>query len=436
MRRNRSIRLLTTLSAVVLIAGALVAPAAVNAATPSQALLPNRGACDKKLPVVHLGLITVVESPVLTLGDQADAAEASVTAFNKRGGVSKHCMDITICDDGADATQAADCARQFADGNIVATVNDTTSFGTGDVIAILEEAGIPRVGLSPATAELSSPITYTIGAGGIGTTAMMAPPLGKAGFKKPYMIAVDNPQIDAIPVLMEDLFAAYDMEFLGISKVPAGTTDYQQFILAAEDAGADSVMLPLGENEALQVLQAAQQLGTDLVFSTSQGTLGKAAIAALGDFGKQIYLNGVLPPATASTKDWPILKTVIKDLAASGEKALTKNQLKESPVRSWVAVYHVVTILEQLGDLDIVTGDDVAAGRAAVTEAMNAATDIETFDLIPPWTPNEAGVILAFDRISQPWYFVVTWNGKKFVIDDEQLNAIEEFAGNRDYPQP
>ncbi len=438
MSRKVPIKLLMILCAVGLVTGALALPAAASTAAQNSgpSALKDDGPCDKKLPVVHLGQIVTVESPVLSLGDQADAAEASVTAFNKRGGVGDHCMDITICDDGADANQAADCARQFADGDIVATINDTTSFGTAEVKAILEAAGIPRVGLSPATAELSSPITYAISAGGVGTTFMMAPPLGQKGVKKAYMIAVDNPQIDALAGIMKDMFAAYGIEFVGLSKVPAGTTDYQQFILAAEDAGADGVLVPLGENEATQVLQAAQQLGTDLKFSTSLGTLGKADIAALGDFGKQIYLNDILPPATASAKEWPILPTIIKDLGASGKKELSKNQLKNSPVRSWVAVYHFVTIVDQYGDVDIVSGTDTAAARANVTAAMNEATGVDTFGLIPPWTPNQEGGFLGFNRISQPYYYSVSWNGKKFVVAKDRLNAIEELTGNLDYPQP
>jgi branched-chain amino acid transport system substrate-binding protein len=436
MSRKRSVKLLTTVCAVGLVAGVLAMPATASTAAKKASLVPDNGPCDKSLPKAELGLITVVESPVLSLGDQAEAATASVKAFNKRGGVSKHCMNVTICDDGADANQAADCARQFADGNIVATVNDTTTFGTADVVSILEAAGIPRIGLSPGTPELSSPITYSIGAGGVGTTFMMVPPLAQAGIKKIYMIAVDSPQIDALPGIMKDMFDAYGVEFLGISKVPAGTTDFQQFILAAEDAGADGVVVPLGENEAAQVVQAAEQLGTDLKISTSLGTFGKDDIAALGSFGKQLYFNSELPPPTASKKQFPILPTIIKDLAASGKKELKGNQLKTSPVRSWVAVDHFVSIMEQLGDIDVITGDDVTAARAAVTTAMNAATDVDTFGLIPPWTPNKSDGFLIFDRISQPFYYQVSWDGKKFVIGKQRLNVIEELKGNLDYPQP
>ena len=38
--------------------------------------------------------------------------------------------------------------------------------------------------------------------------------------------------------------------------------------------------------------------------------------------------------------------------------------------------------MENFGDPDNIT-------RESVTAAMNAATDVDTFGLIPPWTPNK-----------------------------------------------
>ena len=141
---------------------------------------------------------------MLTLIDQVDALKASVTAFNKNyKGVGGHCMNLTACDDKADPNTAADCARKLVDSKVVATLNDTTSFGSKDVSDILQAAGIPRVGVSPGTDELADANSYVIGAGGVGTTFMMAPPLLQTGHKKLYMIGVDAPTIEADPAADE-----------------------------------------------------------------------------------------------------------------------------------------------------------------------------------------------------------------------------------------
>jgi ABC-type branched-subunit amino acid transport system substrate-binding protein len=413
--------------------GAMAAPG-VGASTSRASLVPDNGPCDKSEPVVELGLITVFESPVLSLIDQVTAAKASVTAFNKRGGVGGRCMKLVACDDGADPNQAADCARQMADSDVVATINDTTAYGNQGVIDILQAAGIPRFEVSPNTEDLTSPNSYAIGAGGAGTTFMMAPPLLKTDHKKIYIIGVDAPAIGTFPALMKPMADSYGAEIVGLSKVPAGTTDFQQFVLAAQDAGADSVIVPLGENEAVQVLQAAKQLNSKLDFSVSLGTFGKDDIKQFGSFAKQMYFNAELPPVTASAKTWPILPTVISDLSKSGDKALQKNQIKSSPFRSWVAVNHFVQMMGK--DPDNIT-------RESVKAALDSATDVDTYGLIPPWTPNQAseiegvvGALTRFSRISQPWYYQVTWNGKTFVVAKDRMNVIEEMGGNHDYAQP
>ena len=429
MFRNLPIKLLIALTACGLV-GATFANGTLASVPSAASPFPKTGACDKSKSPVPLGIQTVFESPVLSLIDQVDAAKAAVVAFNKNyEGVGGHCIQLTACDDKADPNTATDSARQFINSDIVATINDTTSFGSKDVATLYTNANFPRVDISPGTDDLASPNAYMIGGGGVGTTFMMAPPLIQAGDKKLYMIGVDTPTIEVIPKVMDPMIKSYGAEFVGLSKVPGGTTDFQQFILAAEDAGADGVMLPLGENEAVQVLRAAQQLGTKLDFSASLGTFGKADVASFGKFAKQIHFNAELPPITAPASQFPILPTVISDLAASGKKELQKDQIKSSPFRSWVAVYHFKTIMEQFGDPDNIT-------RASVLAAMDAAKDVDTFGLMPLWTPSAPSDVLGFTRISNPWYFNVSWNGKKFVIAKKQLNLSEELAGTHDYAQP
>jgi branched-chain amino acid transport system substrate-binding protein len=419
---------LVVVSAVCGLIGASLATSAGAAASP----YPKTGACDKSKTPIEVGIQTVFESPALSLIDQVDALKASVTAFNKNySGVGDHCMNLTTCDEENQPNKAEDCARTLVGSKVVATLNDTIVAGgnTKAVAEIFKNGGLPRVGSSPNTDDLSAPNVYAIGGGGVGTTFMMAPPLLQSGHKKLYMIGVDTPTIEILPKVMEGMLKAYGAEWVGLSKVPGGTTDFQQFILAAEDAGADGVVLPLGENEAVQVLRAAQQLGTKLDFSASLGTFGTADVKSFGKFAKHIQFNAELPPITGDPARWPILPTVIKDLSASGKKELQKDQIKSSPFRSWVAVYHFKTIIEKFGDPDNVT-------RESVTAAMNAATDVDSFGLIPPWSPNTTEPVLTFTRVSNPWYYSVSWNGKKFVVNKNQLNLVKELAGEKGYAQP
>src|SRR5689334_21839083 len=57
------------------------------------------GPCDASKPKLVIGLMTVFESPLISLKDQADALEASATAFNQRGGANGGCIEVHVCDD-------------------------------------------------------------------------------------------------------------------------------------------------------------------------------------------------------------------------------------------------------------------------------------------------------------------------------------------------
>jgi branched-chain amino acid transport system substrate-binding protein len=394
-------------------------------------LLADDGDCDPAKDPYPIGIMTVFESPVLSLIDQVKAAQASVEAFNGRGGIGGHCMELTTCDTGLDPNGEVDCARQFVDDGLVATVHDTTAANPEGVVGATEPAGLPRIGLAPGTQELSASNAFPIGGGSSGTTIMMLPTLARAGHTKIAMIHVDTPQVQALPPLVQPLLDAYGAELTEMIPVPEGTTDYQQFVLAAQDSGATGVALALGEGEAVQVLRAAEQLSTDLTFSASLGTFGQADLEEFGDFADHLLFNSEVPPATASRERWPILGDVIADLEASGEPELQRDQIKASAVRSWLAVYALDQVVEQFGN-----PDDVS--RQAITAAFESASDVDFFGLIPPWTPRGGSGEGIFGTVSNPYYYQVTFDPEAggFVIADEQLNVVEELEGNVDYAQP
>ena len=100
------------------------------------------GPCDPAKPPLKIGLMTVFESPVLSLKDQATALEASAKAFNARGGANGSCIKVTTCDDGGQVDQAVACVRTIDDAGVVATVNDQGTAGQADVSAAMAKAKI------------------------------------------------------------------------------------------------------------------------------------------------------------------------------------------------------------------------------------------------------------------------------------------------------
>jgi branched-chain amino acid transport system substrate-binding protein len=403
-----------------------------NGSAEPSGLLEDGDPCDTSLDPYPIGMATVLESPILSLADNATALEASVEAFNARGGVGGHCMELTVCDSEGDPNRELDCARQLVEDGAVATLADTTGFNSQAVAEVFEAAGMPRIGNPSSNADLASPVTYAFGAGAAGTTIMMVPPLLREGITKIAAIHVDTPTFTSLTAALEPMLDASGAEMVATIPVPAGTTDFQQFILAADDAGAEGIILALGENEAVQVLQAAEQLGSELTYSSSLGSFGAADVAEFGDFASQMVFNAELPPATADQETWPILADAVADLEASGDAALEADQIKNSPLESWVAVYSFVTIIEQFGD-----PDDIS--REGVTAALDAAVDVDMFGLVPPWTPSASPAGPGpFAAVSQPWYYASSFDPDtgEFDVAEDRMDMLMELAGVTDYEQP
>jgi hypothetical protein len=199
-----------------------------------------------------------------------------------------------------------------------------------------------------------------------------------AGAKKIGLIRVDLPAASALVGLLSDTYKGkatfpYDVP------VPAGTTDYSQFILGAEDAHTDGVALALGENEAVQVVAAGQQLQTDQLIGSSLGTFSHKSIEDLGDFAKQMVFIWSYPPATAEI---PVYAALRADLAASGDEALQPENLKASPMRSWIGLY---ALLKMIRDAKMTTFT-----REGISQMLNKAKDVPMLGIFggENWTPS------------------------------------------------
>ena len=285
--------------------------------------------------------MTVFESPVISLVDQATALEVSAEAFNKRGGANGSCVEVTTCDDGANVDQAVACVRKIDDAGVVATVNDQGTAGGLEVSGAMAKAKIPRVATNVAQDDWGDPNAYPLDASGTGVTFLLPQGLIDAGAKKLGLIRVDLPQASALVGLLSDAYKGkatfpYDVP------VPGGTTDFTQFILGAQDEGADGVELALGEQEAVQIVKAGQQLDTDLLIGSSLGTFSHQNVTEMGDFSKQMVFMWSYPPATT---DLPVYEALRQDLAASDDEGLQPENLKASPMRSWIGLYALLKMI-------------------------------------------------------------------------------------------
>ena len=336
------------------------------------------GPCDEAKPPLKIGLMTVFESPVLSLKDQADALKVAATAFNKRGGANGSCIKVTTCDDGGNADQAVACARTVDQAGVVATVNDQGTAGQRDVSEAMATAKIPRIASNVTQDDWSDPNAYPLDASGTGVTFLLPQALINEDIHKIGTIRVDLPAASALLGLLKSIYEG-DATFPYDVPVPGGTTDFNQFILGAQNAGADGVTLALGEQEAIQVVRAGQQLGTDLKIGASLGSFSRGTTADLDDFAKNMAFLWSFAPATM---DVPVYKALRADLAASGDEQLQPENLKASPMRSWIGLY---ALLKMIRDAKM-----TSFTREGITAMLQQAKDVPMLDMFggANWTPN------------------------------------------------
>jgi ABC-type branched-subunit amino acid transport system substrate-binding protein len=336
------------------------------------------GPCDEAAAPLVLGLMTTFESPVVSLGDQAVALEAAAEAFNARGGANGSCVEVHTCDDGANLDQAVACAREIDEAGVVATVNDQGTAGQAEVSAAMAEAGIPRVAGNVTNVDWADQNAYPMDASGTGVTFLMPQALIEAGVSEIGMVRVDSPGAGALIGLLGGLYEG-DATFPLDVPVPAGTTDFSQFILAAQNEGVGGLALALGEQEAVQVVNAGQQLGTELLIGSSLGTFSHAAVTEFGDFAEQMVFVWSFPPATT---DLPVYEALRADLAASGEDGLQTENLKASPMRSWIGLYALLKMIRDAGMTEFT--------REGVSTMVKESGPVPMLDIFggEDWTPN------------------------------------------------
>ncbi len=85
------------------------------------------------------------------------------------------------------------------------------------------------------------------------------------------------------------------------------------------------------------------------------------------------------PPATV---DLPVYEALRADLAASGEEALQPENLKASPMRSWIGLYALLKMIRDAGMTEFT--------REGITTMLKQAKDVPMLDIFggEDWTPD------------------------------------------------
>ena len=378
-------------------------------------------ACSTSQPKVSVGISEPLEVAGTSLRDYVDGTQAAVDAFNGRGGIKGRCLDLKVCDGKGDGPTELSCARSETDDpNVVAGLASTYTLSEGDAYQLFESSNLPQVGAQVTQpGAWNSPVSYEFSMGGSGTLLADIPALKNVGVTKFVVMIPESPQAGALKGFAQPLISALGMNLIDIIGIPPTAVEFTQFVLKAQNEGAEGIVLGLPGNVAGQILDAMDSLNSQLKVAGSWGTFSQKSVVSLSEqLQKNMAFEDAEPPFATDLSRWPVYNVILDDFKASGKSNLTRDNATVQSVVGWLSVYSLIKVMRDSGATDIT--------RASVKQAFDQATNVPMFNVIPPWTPAKQSTNAIFKGISNPNYWTGHWDAdnKQFVVDDKQVDIL------------
>lgn len=321
---------------------------------------------------VQVGLIVPTETAGANFPEVIASVEAAAMAINERGGIAGREVEVVYCNEGDDPNQAGECAQQMVDDGVIATVSSFSRSGGQNIYDVLEPAGVAQVApITISAVDFTNPVAFPVDAAllnFIGCGALFAP---AAGLESIGAIQFDVDASTQTITLAQLGASSVDVPFTTSVRVPPTATDFAPAVGDVASSGAQGVVLSLPEQQSVQVIQTAAQLGDDLAFCHADTGLSPDSLSQLGDAAANVFVVGSFP--TLSQRDeLPELQRMFDELAAAGDAGVddTDEELvKGSTVRAWIGMQ----VIEQIGNG--VTGELTAASFLHALNVGSVAVD-------------------------------------------------------------
>jgi ABC-type branched-subunit amino acid transport system substrate-binding protein len=242
---------------------------------------------------------------------------------------------------------------------------------------------------------------------------MLPQGLLEEGVDEIALVRVDLAQASALTGFLESIYEDDGVTFPIDLPVPSGTTDYTQFILAAQQAEADGLALALGPQEAVQVAQAAGQMASELPIAVG---FPHSRMTKLGAAADDVVMISSMPPATSL--EVPVYDALRADLAAADDPDLAPENVEGFALRSWIGLYALLRMIRD-ADMTEFSGD-------AITSMLRTAVDVPMLGIFgdEDWTPNESHPG-AFQRAGTNHWSVYRWDADADAPDGLEGNFVQ-----------
>lgn len=382
-----------------------------SGSTSKQASAPK----PKGAPIKVMTMTSLQAQNVPTYENIKVTAETYAKWINAKGGIKGRPLDVTVCDDRGDPTQATACARKAVSDGDVASVGSFTFFGDA-AVPVFDKADTAWFGIccAQSAAELTSKNTIATGAT-IGFASGLTARMIEDGCKTLDAAMGASPRTVLEPIA-RNAAKAYGRKFDKIVTVPDAAQDLSPQVAEVLGNKPDCVLVIFGESSFKAWMPAWQQAGTKARMYGPQGNLNQVSIKGYEQAAEGSVIGGPYPDI--STSGWKDFRDALKQNNASSD--LDFNSL--GGLGTWSGYEAFRKIVEGMsGPINHKTF--LAAASKATVEVPG---EIPKLDFTKEWTQGPKGFARTFNCA-----FVTTKiQGGKVVPDKTQFqNAAAPATG-------
>lgn len=393
-----------------LCAGSVVAAVALTLAGCGGESGTAPGAPGEPLKVIVIGSL---ESSSLSVPQTLSGVQAAAAAINQGGGIGGRQVEVLSCNDKNDPNEAAKCAREAVDEEVIAVVGSVTRHGAA-ILPVLEAAGIADVGngaISPP--DYQNPVSFPLSGGTLATYRADGLALAQnAGVKQMNLIAHEAESARTGAGYIGDGFTGAGGTVGSTTIVPLNAADLAPQVAAAAQ-GAESLGVALSPSQMGQFLAEVQRQGIKIPVATIDSALPDSLLASLGPAAEGLWITAEVPPVTA---DLPYLRDFETQMKATAPDA-SRDSLS---LRGWGSMNLLAEVLEG------------ATGDITAETTLNTLRGVKGLDFLwlQDFSAEPANPQPGRERISNGDAFIIQIRNGQKVLVDGPVPVLDDAAGS------
>lgn len=398
----------------ILAVGTLALSACSSSSTSSSSGTSGTSSGSASSTPITLGIIVPIHA-VVDYSEAVSAAKGAVRAINAAGGVNGHKLVLLTCNSALLPTTEQACDRQMIAAHPAAMVGNAlyTAEGFGD--SAFRAAGIAQIGNYPSGVSETDPNSYLFFGGQTYANAGQLYAAPKWAGNTVGVVRLDFPYTAPYTAFYTKACPTIGCKVVSSTVIPSNSvTDFSTYASQLL-AGHPQVIVPDLGPLIIPLMATLDQLGyTGKIIAQDTNFTTKNFLAQPQKVQDQYIISTPFPPPFATQVQG--IKMFLSEMAAekaagdAGAPTYT-NYSQTATMDAWLAVHTFAEIASQAHAYD----------AASFKKAIDAAHDVNTYGLTPPWNPNHVNFPPLPRASNDSWYYYIENNGSPKLLNTSSV---------------